>query len=1253
MKKAEAKGNLNNRQPQKDDGKGSLFLLQQQIQRYKKENDILLNLSNAITMVRHKNDLVKVFSSTLKEYFYFTHAVISLINKQKGTYFPFLIDKESMHIKHRKELPSLLKMDFVIEDPFIHKAADSEAPVAFLLEEIINKPGVPAFLKVNYECGIKKAMIVKLKNKNEIIGFVFVYSDETDSFPDEFRNILYGIAPHLSNAVANIIINEEIVEKDKDKSFLVEFSHNIASARTKDELSRAIHETLKTLIQVRAYFIRTINEDGITLSPFMHDDEVHYKDDPEFKNLLATKLKRTEGLTGRVLKGSLPVLIDFAEEVSQGNTDHYIEFWKGLGPQKSAFQKMAGIPLRTGDTDVGVLWIITDKINMDLLEGIGAQISVAISNIRSNENIAQREEEKSILLSLTKEIAALRNRSDLARVVNLQFKTLFSINDFGFLQVNEDHTYSTFMLDLGDYIQQQPEYTDVTSRKYSVNDLVFSQIRNADEPVIFDVNKLAENPEMPGYVFFWKKIGLQRVLGVSLRVGGENIGCAFLHIDANKTGDLKINLLKAVCAQVAVAMSNIISNEEIAQREEEKSILLSLSDEIAALRSRNDLLHVVNTRIKALFSINEFGIAQINEDGTTYSAFMLDVSDHLKSNADFEKVTSAKYNVDDPVFITLMSSEDPVMLDVLSMAKKTGAPAYVGFWKKAGLQRVLGMRMRVGGKNVGCAFLHLDANRSGITKGNLLKAVCAQIAVAMSNIISNEEIAQREKEKSFLLDFSSNIALVRTKEELDHIIRDVLRELNPRGGYVIRRINEDDATLSPYIYDLTREHDPKVFSTLEKSRYPVNDGLQNRVLDCPVPILFNIDSEIRRGISSTYLLYWKQMGIKTIIGVRLRHGVTNLGILFVDIGEIQIELLQGICAQISIAIANIMANDQINAYKKQLEVENEHLKEQIKTIYNFSEIIGNAPAMQKVYHLMSLVAESNSTVLLLGETGTGKELIARALHNSSPRKAKLMIKVNCAALPANLIESELFGHEKGSFTGAIERRIGKFELANNSTLFLDEIGEMPLETQVKLLRVLQERELERVGGKTTIKVDVRIIAATNRNLENEVKAGRFRSDLYYRLNVFPIILPSLRDRKEDIALLADFFLDRYSRNSGKRVTSISMPCIKKLQDYSWPGNVRELEHLIERSILLTQGNVLSEVQLPNSMNENTSDGSNISEKNLQQLEKDYIIEILKRCKGKISGKGGAAAILEIPATTLHSKMKKLDISKADYFSKAD
>jgi formate hydrogenlyase transcriptional activator len=311
-------------------------------------------------------------------------------------------------------------------------------------------------------------------------------------------------------------------------------------------------------------------------------------------------------------------------------------------------------------------------------------------------------------------------------------------------------------------------------------------------------------------------------------------------------------------------------------------------------------------------------------------------------------------------------------------------------------------------------------------------------------------------------------------------------------------------------------------------------------------------------------------------------------------------------------------------------------------ILHHQEMIGESPATKKTLQLIAKVAPSASTVLVLGETGTGKELIARAIHQRSPRYKKPLIKINCAALPANLIESELFGHEKGSFTGAYERRIGKFELAHEGTLFLDEIGELPIELQGKLLRVLQEKELERIGGNTSIRTDVRIIAATNRVLEEEIEAGKFRPDLYYRLNVFPIQLQPLRNRPEEIPMLARHFIRLYSEKNERAVPGISPKAMEQLTNYSWPGNIRQLEHVIELSVLLTEGDTINHIQLPAIT---TRGNKHNLLKTIDENERDHIIRILKHCKGRIAGKGGAAGILGVPPTTLHSKLKKLGITK--------
>ncbi len=329
-------------------------------------------------------------------------------------------------------------------------------------------------------------------------------------------------------------------------------------------------------------------------------------------------------------------------------------------------------------------------------------------------------------------------------------------------------------------------------------------------------------------------------------------------------------------------------------------------------------------------------------------------------------------------------------------------------------------------------------------------------------------------------------------------------------------------------------------------------------------------------------------------------------------------------------------------------------KKEVSSGDTYKDIIGAGPEMQHIFHLLSQVAAAQSTVLILGETGTGKELIARAIHSASPRWNRQMVKVNCATLPANLIESELFGHEKGSFTGATERRIGKFELANHGTLFLDEIGEMQPGLQVKLLRAIQEKEIERIGGKKTIKTDVRIIAATSRNLQKEAAEGHFRNDLFYRLNVFPIVLPPLRDRIEDIPLLAAHFIARFSRSAGKKNVRLSGAAMKQLMAYNWPGNVRELEHALERSILLMQGNVIRDIHLSSvqPVTEKKLRADEDYSRTLAEVEREYILGVLNKCGGKVFGPGGAAEILGLHVSTLNHRIRKLGIQKAHmYFVK--
>lgn len=417
------------------------------------------------------------------------------------------------------------------------------------------------------------------------------------------------------------------------------------------------------------------------------------------------------------------------------------------------------------------------------------------------------------------------------------------------------------------------------------------------------------------------------------------------------------------------------------------------------------------------------------------------------------------------------------------------------------------------------------------------------------------------------------------------------------------------------------------------------------VLDQKRPLIRRDLRQERRSPEEDRLI---QAGLRSYMAVPLLAKRRVIGTLNVgsrapnQYAEEDAAFLLEVAQQVALAIENMMAYEEVAQLKARLEQESVYLQEEIKTQHNFEEIIGQGPAMRRVLQAIETVAPTGASVFILGETGTGKELIARAVHNLSPRQDRPLVKVNCAALPAGLIESELFGHEKGAFTGALSRRIGRFELAHGGTIFLDEIGDLPLELQAKLLRVLQEGECERVGGTITLRVDVRVIAATNRDLATAMQEGRFRQDLFYRLHVFPIQLPALREHREDIPLLVRHFVQRFGKQLGKRIETIPHKTMEALQAYPWPGNVRELEHIIERAVILSQG---PQLELGDWLPKpgTTPHPSRIP--TLAELERDHILEVLELTGWRVSGALGAAKILGLKRTTLESRMEKLGITR--------
>jgi formate hydrogenlyase transcriptional activator len=429
------------------------------------------------------------------------------------------------------------------------------------------------------------------------------------------------------------------------------------------------------------------------------------------------------------------------------------------------------------------------------------------------------------------------------------------------------------------------------------------------------------------------------------------------------------------------------------------------------------------------------------------------------------------------------------------------------------------------------------------------------------------------------------------------------------------------------------------------------EGAGSKALREGIPLIFDTHQlqEIDPGIAAGM----RSEGLKAVCCVPLLRPKGLQGVLF--LGSTRTDafqnedfiLLNQVAMQLAIALENEKAIREVEQLQQRLKHEKRHLEGEVRRQPHFEEIIGESPALLRVLDQIEVISSSDATVLILGETGTGKGLVAQAIHRTSKRSGRNFVTLNCAAIPTGLLESELFGHEKGAFTGAVSQKIGRLELADGGTLFLDEIGEIPLELQPKLLRVLQDHEFERLGGTRTIKIDLRLIAATNRDLGKSVSQKQFRSDLFYRLNVFPIRLPSLRLRHDDIPLLVRHFVQTFSREMDRQIETISHETMNALMQWHWPGNVRELENFIERSVILTEGSAL---WAP--IEELRSEAGHVPEESLEQTEREHIIRVLRETGGTIAGHTGAARRLGLKRTTLQSKMQRLGISRQDYFGKA-
>jgi formate hydrogenlyase transcriptional activator len=535
----------------------------------------------------------------------------------------------------------------------------------------------------------------------------------------------------------------------------------------------------------------------------------------------------------------------------------------------------------------------------------------------------------------------------------------------------------------------------------------------------------------------------------------------------------------------------------------------------------------------------------------------------------------------------------------------------------------------------------------------MLRSLASHVAVALECALTRDtaeryhrEVLNQRDRLSLLLEINNHIVTQLDVDDLFQAVAGSIRKHFGNDATTFWLLNQQSGCLERRFLDF-----PTGRGFLQKGEIAVPTDLQNEWCRLRRPQFYtpqempDLPPEFRETAAAESLV--------SVVSVPLVSANGPLGLLNMSsrkahaFSEADGELLSQIGTQISLALDNALAYGRLRASRDELEEQRLYLESEITSEYNFEDIIGSSPAIKRVFEQISIVAPTDSTVLLCGETGTGKELIARAVHNLSPRRERTFVRMNCAAIPSGLLESELFGHEKGAFTGALMQKKGRFELADHGSLFLDEIGDISLELQPKLLRAVQEQEFERLGSAKTIGVNVRMIAATHRDLPAMIREGKFREDLFYRLNVFPIEIPPLRERRGDIPLLVNYFAAKLSRRMGKKIKSVPRQAMEVLGNAAWPGNVRELQNFIERAVILTPGD---ELQVPVAELKTSSivavhKGLDSS---FRQAESSVIIEALKAASGKIAGQGGAAERLGLKRTTLQNKMRRLGITKVHY-----
>ncbi|MEL7003101.1 MAG: sigma 54-interacting transcriptional regulator, partial [Bacteroidota bacterium] len=1120
-----------------------------------------------------------------------------------------------------------------------------------------------------------------LINAGKPIGTLFFLSMDENAYSHEDFTLFKAISDQLAVAVSNVLAHEQLLEEKHISETLLSIGEGIATLRSKKDLINYIVDKLKPLFGFHDTGIIILDQHKekytdwsiqYTINTSEKSNKVFsYYEDPSGWN--PVKNSSVAYIINEIDKTNKPTVFEW-----NGDWDHFSDN-KLLSFSRGYDQSMVYL-LKTGNVVLGTFWMNYQKgfdlnqLSLPLFQGICDQLAVAISNILANEQILEEKKLTEQLLEITESIAQIQDAYTLFKVIKERVQPIFDFELFDIVLLMEDN-YSVVYYDPEEV---HPDTVDFFENTISIDGSPFEEYfeKHPDTLIASIDDWLEKYPNYKGLQLV-KKQGYSHLLLHKLHYKGELLGC--IEMGYNQKPMLtkeRIDLLNNFTQQVVLSVVNILSNENLVNEKRTTETLLSISEGISYIRSKKELLSYIIEKLKPIFNFYDTGILVLDKEKkqyTDWSAFYqvddspanLGIFDHYENQTIWNPYAGSG------VELTIMESDktsQPIIFDWNKDWSHLSDSKIMVFLKGHDYDRSMVYPFKNGSELLGAFWINFRKkdNIDQVSKP-LFQGISDQLAVTISNILANEEIERRERLKSLQVE---TVSIFNQDKDWDERFEEFIKALQPHipfhfasidlwddaadynrcknieriGSNEYRLWGQDDFERASGV---TKKESSSAYSIarnwhFEERKTPVSQSKAHKTILKILNKIMDIEQHIDLSIAL--------QGDRRFLLSLYKKGTAPYN-------SEQASLLQELSDSLGQTIEKALIAEKVNELNQQLVEEKAYLQEEVKETYGFEEIVGKSEVMQKVFEKVSEVSAINATVLILGETGTGKELIARAIHNSSPRRDRVLVKVNCAAIPSQIVESELFGHEKGAFTGAIKQRVGKFELANHGTIFLDEIGDMPMELQAKLLRVLQEREVERVGSNTMIKLDFRVISATNKNLEELVAAGKFRADLFYRLNTFPLYLPALREREKDSELLAKHFARQFSQSLGLPFKGFSKKSLHNISTYEWPGNVRELQNVIEQAMILQKDKKLdisphraekiggtrsASAGLREIPDEFDMEYINAQKEN---LEKEYLMHVLEKTKWRVRGKGGAAELLDVHPNSLDYYLKKLGISK--------